>query len=442
MGGARLVLSGRGRAALLGALGLFAIAFFTVNILVYLAGVFFLGLVVVSIVTFARASAGFGVDTLRAERVECSSFVRAGEPALVTARVRSTLPGSFYTELFDAHPDALALLEGNPRLLTWWSAGETLTLGYVVAPRRRGRFALGPIRVVAHDSLGLAFRATDLPSPWQIEAIPEALSVPAAHPRRLPSMVVGQTWLSTRGAGSDFRDLRPYQPTDELRSIAWTRSGQGTLYVREHERESLQDVVVLLDTGRTMALGPVPGEALERAIETAAVALRIAFDEGSRAGILVYAGAPIAYVPPGRGATHEFRVLRALSSARVEPTRSSLAEALRFLAPRLRRAASLLAFGSLDGEPDAMGEACGLVRRAGHRLYALVPDAEVLYPPLEDAAREGAMQILLDPEIVRARSATEALRTAGASVARLERGGAVATLNTLYGRGGVRTGAA
>ncbi|HTT14916.1 MAG TPA: DUF58 domain-containing protein [Thermoplasmata archaeon] len=438
----RLTLTPRGRGVLLAALAVLLVAFVTVNVLAYVVGVFFVALVLADLLEFLRATRGFGPAAFSVERAQCTSFVRAGAPALVTARLTSALPGSFYAELFDAHPDSLPVVEGSPRLLTWWAAGEPLTLGYVVVPRKRGRYEVGPTLVLAHDSLGLAFRSVSLSDPWEIEAIPEPLSVPIPHPRRLPSLVVGQTWVATPGAGSDFRGLREYEPTDELRSIAWTRSGQGTLYVRQNERESLQDLVVLLDIGRTMALGPRPGDALERSIDAAASVLRLAFDEGGRAGIVLFSDHTEAYIPPGRGATHEFRVLRALSGARVERPAGRLGAAVDYVVPRLDRSASLVALSAVDGDPDALAASVGEARHRGHLVYILVPDADSLYPPLRDPGQQAAIGFLLAPEVRRSHTAAACLRRQGASVALFGHDGPLAALGTLYRQTSVAPGAA
>jgi uncharacterized protein (DUF58 family) len=434
----RTTLTARGAGVLAGGLGVLLFAFYTANLLIFLVAVFLLGFVLAELISFGVTTQGFGPESFSADRVECSSFVGVGGTGLASVRLTSRLPGSFYAEVYDSYPERLTRLHGDSRLLTWWAAGETLSLAYVVSPRIRGLFDLGPTVVTAHDTLGFAFKAVALDSPWQIEAIPLPSSQGLGHPDRLSSTVLGQTWVSARGAGTDFRGLRDYEPGDELRSIAWTRSAQGKLYVREYERESQQDLLVLVDVGREMAIGLQYEDALERSIQAAAAVLRLSFDEGGRSGVMLFASRVLAFEPADRGSTHEFRVFRTLTGAQIGSEASALEVALGQLAGRLHRPTSLLVFSSLGGNPAQFASACGALRQAGHRLYVLAPQERSMYPTLSDPARRTAFGLLIDAEAVRIDTAAEALASAGASVGRFGRDGIVDAVNQLYARGRFR----
>jgi len=434
----RVALTERGSGLLVGAMVVLLLAFYTANILVFVVAVFLVAFVLAELASFALTTYGFGPGTFSVERVECSSFVGVGRAGLASARVTNHLARSFFAEISDSYPDRLVRLEGESRLLTWWAAGETLSLVYVVSPKIRGRFELGPTVVTAHDTLGLAFKTLALESPWQVEAIPLPLSYGLGHPDRLPSTVVGQTWLSVRGAGTDFRGLRDYEYGDELRNIAWTRSAQGKLYVREYERESQQDLLVLLDVGREMAVGPENEDALERSIQAAAVVLRSSFDEGGRSGVVVFASRLLALEPASRGMTHEFRVFRTLTGAEIGPEASALDVALVHLGPRLQRPTSLLVFSALGGDPTRLAAACGSLQQAGHRLYVLAPDVRSMFPPLSSQIRQTAFQLLIDSEVRRTQRAADAIAKAGAAVGRFGREGVLDSVNQLYARGRIR----
>ncbi|MGI0070969.1 MAG: DUF58 domain-containing protein [Thermoplasmata archaeon] len=427
-------LTPRGAGALVGGFVVLLLAFYTTNVLVFLVALFLLGFVLAALLSFAVATRRIEPAAFTVQRVESSALVGVGGAGLVSLRLTSHLPGSFYAEVFDSHPAPLAVLEGSDRLTTWWTAGETLTLSYVVSPEIRGLFLLGPTVVVAHDPLGLAYRTVRVPTPWTVEAIVRARDVPMGHPVRLASMVVGQTSISTPGEGSDFRALREYQPHDELRRIAWTRSTQGTLYVREYERESQQDLLLVLDIGGAMATGVDFDVALEKAVEAGGEALRVAFDEGSRAGLLAFADQVAAYVPASRGSNHEFLVFRRLTGAQVRPAPSSLARALAYLRPRLERPTTLLIFSALAEDPRALSDAAAGLRAAGHRLYALVPDVARMYPELAEPAARTSLELLIEPEVARARRAASSLEAAGATVGFFGRDDAIGAVAQVYAR--------
>ena len=438
MSASHLVLTPRGHGALLGAFGLLLLAFYVANILLFVTGVFVTVFLLAALLSFARTTRGFGPEAFTVRRVECSSFVRVRGSALLTVRVTSRLGRSFYAELFDRHPDRLLVLEGSPRLTTWWTGGETLALGYVVSPRTRGLFEVGPTVVVAHEPLGLAYKSVELASTWQVETIPRPTALPLGHPARIWNMIVGQAALSARGSGSDFHALREYQPGDEPRHIAWTRSGKGVLYSREYDRESQQDLLVVLDVGRPMAMGPPGAEALEKGVEAAAQVLSASFDEEGRSGLALFSDRVRAFVPAGRGSDHEFRVYRALAGAEIEPGPSAPAECLEQLLGRLGRPTNLVLFSALDGDPARIAAACGSLRRAGHRIYALVPDVRGMYPELPDATRRNALRLLLEPESRRAQTVAEILSGSGIPVGFFGRDGAIGQVAALYGQRTVR----
>jgi len=430
----RLVLTPRGRGALLGALVVLLLAFYSTNILLFVVGGFLAVLLLAALLAFSRATRGFGDEAFRLERVECSSFARVGGSALLTVRVTSLLGGSFYAELFDHHPDRLAILEGSPRLATWWTGGDTLTLAYVVAPRTRGLFEIGPTVVVAHDPLGLAYKTVTLASPWSLETIPHPTALPLGHPGRLWNLIVGQAALSSRGAGTEFHALREYQPGDEPRHIAWLRSAATTVYSREYDRESQQDLLVVIDVGRAMSRGAPGGEALEKAVEAAAFVLSASFDEDARSGLVLFNDRLEALLSPGRGPDHEFRVFRALAGAEITPHTSSLEEALTRLLPQLGRPTNLVVFSTVEGDPVRLAGVAGAMRRAGHGVYVLVPDVGAMYPELADAVAREALAFTIGPESRRAEAATRALEGAGVPVALFGRDGALGFVSALYAR--------
>jgi uncharacterized protein (DUF58 family) len=436
MARSRIQFTARGGGALAAAFLVFAVAFYTANILAFLVAVFLLGFVIAELLAFAAMTRGFGPDSFSVERVECSSLVGVHGAGLISLRATSRGPAGFYAEVHDRRPAPLTILEGEATLTIWWAAGETVSLAYVVSPELRGLFDIGPTLVVAHDPLGLAFKTVELDTSWTVEAIVQPTSVQVGHPTRLTSTVVGQTSLSAPGAGSDFRGLREYQPQDELRRIAWTRSGQGTLYVREYDRESQQDLLILLDVGRGMASGSGYETAVEKAVDVAAEVLRVAFDEGGRGGLLVFARRIAAFVPAGRGSSHEFRVFRELAGAQLGPAPASLTSALDYLRPRLERPTTLIAFSSVTEDLGPLIATAAGIRSSGHRLYVLLPEAARMYGEISNATERTAFELLLAPERTRVRAAGRALEAAGAAVGYFGRKDAAAVTAELFTRRG------
>ena len=428
----RVVLTPRGGALLGAGLVALLLAFYTLSLVLFIFATFDIAFVTAELLVFAYVTRGFGPEAFDAQRVECSSFVPVNGAAFVAVRIEPRLRSGFYAEVFDAHPDRLAIVDGSSRLLTWWAPGEEKTLAYVTTPSVRGRFELGPTEVVAHDTFGFAFRRAALPTPWTIEAVPHYPSIRLRRAERFPTPTFGQSPHSARGAGMDFHSLREYVSTDDPRRIAWTRSGKGTMYVREFQRENQEELVVLLDIGRSMAAGAGTADALEAAVEAAGFAAQFAFDEDIRFGLLLFSDRVVRHLQPGRGPEHEFEVARALAGAAIEPRESSLQEVLDYLEPRLPFPAHLLAFSTLDGDPAELARAWGALARTGHHLSVFAPDLRAIYPPIADGVGQRALEILVRPEVERVDLQAERLRTLGVPVNRYTGRGAMEGVNLVF----------
>lgn len=428
----QVVLTPRGGALLAAGLVALVFAFYSLSLVLFVFATFVIAFVSAEVFLFAYATRGFGPEAFRAQRLECSSFAPVNGAAFVAVRIEPNLRSGVYAEVYDAHPDRLTIVDGSPRLLTWWNPGVEKTLAYVTSPTVRGRFALGPTFVVAHDTFGFGFKQVALSTPWTLEAIPHYPSVRLRRPERFPTPTFGQSPHSARGAGMDFHSLREYVSTDDPRRIAWTRSGKGTMYVREFQRENQEEVVLLLDVGRTMAAGAGIADALEEAVEAAGFAAQYAFDEDIRFGLLLFSDRIVRHLPPGRGPEHEFEVARALAGAEVEPRDSSLAGVFEYLAPRLAYPAHLIAFSSLDGDSAELARAWGLLARSGHRLNVFAPDLRGFYPKLPTESGQEALGLLMRPEVDQVDRQAQQLRQFGVPVARYGRNGATEGLNLVF----------
>lgn len=428
----QVVLTPRGGALLAAGLVVLVLAFYTLSLILFVFATFVIAFVSSEIFLFAYATRGFGPEAFRAQRLECSSFAPVNGAAFVAVRIEPSLRSGVYAEVFDSHPDRLTVVDGSPRLLTWWSPGVEKTLAYIARPVVRGRFELGPTFVVAHDTFGFGFKQAALSTPWTLEAIPHYPSIRLRRPERFPTPTFGQSPHPARGAGMDFHSLREYVSTDDPRRIAWTRSAKGTMFVREFRRENQEEVVLLLDVGRTMAAGAGTADALEEAVEAAGFAAQYAFDEDIRFGLLLFSDRVARHLVPGRGPEHEFEVARALAGAEIEPRDSSLAGVFEYLAPRLGFPAHLIAFSTLDGDPAELARGWGLLARSGHRLNVFAPDLLGFYPSLPIPSGQEALGLLIRPEVDRVDRQVQQVRALGVPVARYGRTGATEGLNLVF----------
>ncbi len=126
-------------------------------------------------------------------------------------------------------------------------AGTTSSSGYRVPTATRGVIALGPLRMVVGDALGIARSVSSLVDTDEIIVAPRTLAIDMPD---LGRGALGQALreASRRVGPGDFRGLREYAPGDELRSIHWRASARSDdLMVKEYAIEGLHQCTVVFD---------------------------------------------------------------------------------------------------------------------------------------------------------------------------------------------------
>ena len=106
-----------------------------------------------------------------------------------------------------------------------------------------------------------------------------------------------------RGRGTEFDRLREYRREDEYRQIDWKATArQEQLVSREYVVERNQNILIVLDCGRSMCneLGGISH--LDRALNAAIVLSYIALRQGDNVGFLAFSNRAERWVRPVRGA--------------------------------------------------------------------------------------------------------------------------------------------
>jgi uncharacterized protein (DUF58 family) len=306
-------------------------------------------------------------------------------------------------------------------------------------PARRGTIRLGAVTLRVRGPLGLVARQADCD-------VATAVRVHPAFPSREDAELAlrlalrqseGVRTVRLRGQGTDFESLREYTPDDEIRRLDWAATARARKpIVRTYRAERNQQVLLLLDHGRTMAgrtgrdappaddrdqaarAGVAPR--LEHALDAALALTRVATGMGDRVGLVAFAGGVSAAVPPRAGAAQVTRVVQALADVPVELVepdyRGAFAEAL----VRFRRRAMVVVLTDLAAAPvaEALVPAVPLLSRRHLVVVASPADPAVrewARRPPRDAAAAYRMAAALRTEADRRRSA-RLLSLAGARV--------------------------
>jgi uncharacterized protein (DUF58 family) len=249
-------------------------------------------------------------------------------------------------------------------------------------PERRGRFALGPVTVRTLGPLGLAGRQRTIDLRTELKVYPSLRGRERVEGRLRRSRLLeaGTRSARVRGGGLEFDSLREYHPDDEFRRINWpatARAGKAISNVYREERN--QQVLLLLDAGRTMAgtVGGVPR--FEHALDAAVAVASLAVQIGDRVGAFAFERRLVASVPPRADDDHPRRIVDAMFAVEPAVAASDYLGAVEAVLGRYRRRALLVLFTDLADEAaaDPLLNAIPALARRHLVLVAEVTDPEV-----------------------------------------------------------------
>ncbi|TVP79271.1 MAG: DUF58 domain-containing protein [Gemmatimonadales bacterium] len=262
-----------------------------------------------------------------------------------------------------------------------WSlpAGEgPVRLRFRLEGRAWGTHDTGTPRVRIRRPGGLVVREVRMRPGPRVKVLPGARRLDQLLRPAEPRAVSGVHVSRRRGEGSDFAELRPYQPGDRLRDLSWGTSARlGEPWVTVHHPERMGTVLLLLDS--FVAEGEAYTETLSRAARAAWAVASVHLQARDRVGLLVGGRTP-AWVPPGGGRRARWMLLEellAVGAAAQDRTRQSRSTNQRSL-PSDALVVGITSLQSRDFVRELVAH-----RRSGRAAAALVLD-------LADLVEEGA----------------------------------------------------
>jgi uncharacterized protein (DUF58 family) len=251
-----------------------------------------------------------------------------------------------------------------------------------IRPGRRGRFTPVEVVVRVEGPLGLVARQARRRVPGVLRVYPPFDSRDEAELRVTKARIleVGLRSAQGRGGGTEFDSLREYGVDDEFRRIDWAATARsGKAIVRTYRAERNQTVLLLLDSGRTMAGRVADVPRLDHAIDAVMLLTSLATRLGDRAGLVAFDREVRAVVGPGHARDQLSRVTEAMYQ--LEPLlvesdyRGAFAETL----TRFRRRAMLVVLTELAEQAvsETLLPALPLIARDHLVVVASVADPEV-----------------------------------------------------------------
>ena len=176
-------------------------------------------------------------------------------------------------------------LVAEPTLMFWQVApGKARRLRYRGRIARRGRYRLGPLLVSSRFPLGLVQRTVEIPASDTVFVLPRQGHLTRGWSRLYSDARTGaRTSRQKHGLlEGDFHSLRDWRPGDSLRRIHWrTTARRGSPVVRQFERRTEQDLMLLVDLWQPRPAARGDLRHVERAVSFAATVAEDVCERGN-----------------------------------------------------------------------------------------------------------------------------------------------------------------
>src|SRR3954469_3921276 len=122
---------------------------------------------------------------------------------------------------------------------------------------------------------------------------------------------IGAAKSSFKGQGLAFREVRPYQPGDDVRTIDWNVSARmSETFVKVFTEEREMTVMLAVDLSASERFGTQRAPKARVASEVAALLAFSAIRNNDRVGLILSTSKVERIVPPKKGEKHVMRVIR------------------------------------------------------------------------------------------------------------------------------------
>ncbi|MHA1911214.1 MAG: DUF58 domain-containing protein [Candidatus Kariarchaeaceae archaeon] len=301
----------------------------------------------------------------------------AGDYLLVEVEVKNRSINQIpVLEVYDAYPDVFELVLGENFLTTQLNPLQTLKFSYVVRMPIRGKFIIGPCKVITHDRMGFYSDEAVLADISEILVLPSYQDIQKlmmVGKKRQLGAQFGAHKMNKKGGGTDFFGIRDYVPEDSMKFVDWKATSRlGKMMVREYEIEQNIRVLTLLDSSMSMGAGLPRNTKLEYSIRASVLMTFLALEKKDMIGLAVVDEEVREWIQPTGNQKVINQVLDVL--AYVQPRgENRWSESIDYLISRQRRSCLFVIITDLEAHPEDILDAVRKLRVHKHHVIVISP---------------------------------------------------------------------
>jgi len=373
------MLGGRGRSLLLFGVFFLCCGFaFKLDYFI-IFGTFCLFAIVFSLPQF---DASLNIEDLKVERVLESKTMFKDSFLHVKVRVKNLGGKQFnFIDIFDDYnSDTFRLVVGENYISTRINPHQTIIFSYILEPKVRGKYDIGPITVIVRDRLG--FNSEERIVPNSIDTI--TIYPPYEVIKKIESMAqqrainrsFGIHRSRIKGIGNEFYGMRRYVYGDQFRSIDWKASVRAQkLIVKEFETERSINVLIMVDASESMGGGEIENTKFEYAIRAAMLCSKISLEQKDNVGAVTFSDKKhLRFLAPHSTSAHFFRLVDFFGSVMPKHEKRFL-ESCEELSRQYTKRSLIIIISDLETEGNSEDILLGVkkLRTYGHNILIIAP---------------------------------------------------------------------
>ncbi|MGI8950131.1 MAG: DUF58 domain-containing protein [Chitinophagaceae bacterium] len=145
-------------------------------------------------------------------------------------------------------------------------------------------------------------------------------------------LFTGEYHTAFKGRGMTFKEVREYQPGDDIRFIEWNVSARmGHTYSKLFEEERELSVYLLVDVSASSLFGTFHQTKKDLITEICAVIAFSAISNNDKAGLIFFSDKVEKYIPAKKGRDHVLYMVREMLLFQPHSAHTEIAKALQFL---------------------------------------------------------------------------------------------------------------
>lgn len=145
-------------------------------------------------------------------------------------------------------------------------------------------------------------------------------------------LFTGEYHSAFKGKGMSFKEVREYDPGDDIRFIDWNVSARfNHPFSKVFEEERELTMMLLVDISASALFGTVHARKKDLVTEIGAVLAFSAISNNDKVGAVLFTDTIEKYIPPKKGRDHGLFIVRELLTLEGRQKGTSLSKALRYL---------------------------------------------------------------------------------------------------------------